>query len=400
MTGLVDGARPARDEVILSLERLNQIETINPMERVAVVQAGVTLQAAQEAAQDRSLLLAADWGARGSATIGGAIATNGGGLNVIRYGMMRDQVLGLEVVLSDGTVLPMMNRLVKNNTGYDLKQLFIGSEGTLGVITRAVLRLRAATRTENTALIATNGMTEAVQLFSMMDEQLGGNLTAFEALWPSFYELMVSQSGGQPPLPIGSSLYVLIESRGTHPDHDASQFESALAHAAEKGLVTDAVICASQSQRNALWAIREDIPQLAAALKPMIVFDVSLPITSMETYLDRLWPRVGAKFPNSRGVVFGHVGDCNLHLCWHVGSDDEATRVALSTLVYEELGPLGGSISAEHGIGREKRAYLGLSRTAEEIDWMYHVKELFDPLCILNADRVIPSIHKRKSRLS
>lgn len=389
MTGLVDGATPSNREVVLSLERLNRIDEIDTTDRVAVVQAGVTLQALQLAAADHGLLFAADWAARGTATVGGAVATNGGGLNVIRYGMMREQVLGLEVVLSDGTVLSSMNRMLKNNTGYDLKQLFIGSEGTLGIVTRAVIRLRPEMRSENTALVATRGMADTATLLTRIDADLGGHLTAFEVLWPSFYELMLEASHRQPILKTGLPLYVLIEARGPDLEGDAVRFHEALERSVEQSLVIDAAICTSKGQRDALWAIREDIPLLSATLRPMIVYDVSLPIASMETYLERLWPRIQKRFPGGRGVAFGHVGDCNLHLCWGVGADDQSTRADLSSLVYEELVPLGGSVSAEHGIGLEKKEYLPLSRSATEIEWMRKIKRLFDPSGILNAGRVI-----------
>jgi FAD/FMN-containing dehydrogenase len=199
---------------------------------------------------------------------------------------------------------------------------------------------------------------------------------------------MLSASQRAPILPLGSPQYVLIEARGADLEGDSRRFESALERAIEQDLVVDAAICSSKSQRDALWALREDIPLLAATLKPMIVFDVSLPIASMETYLNRLWPRILKRFPQGRGVAFGHVGDCNVHLCWGVGADDPTTRADLSTLIYEELVPLGGSISAEHGIGHEKKGYLGLSRSQTEIEWMRKLKGLFDPAGILNAGRV------------
>src|SRR5437660_7068921 len=305
MTGLVDGAHPDAGELALSLERMNRIESVDVTERTAVVQAGVTLQATQEAAAEQDLLFAADWAARGSATIGGAIATNGGGLNVIRYGMLREQVLGLEVVLSDGTTLSSMNRMLKNNTGYDLKQLFIGSEGTLGIITRAVLRLRPRSRSESTALLAARNMADVSRLLSLVDAELGGNLTAFEVMWRSFYELIVSTGKYPWILPAGLPLYVLVEARGADPDSDERRFQATLERAAAAELIIDAVVCTSLSQRDAVWAVREDIAGIATLLRPMIVYDVSLPIGAMETYLERVMQSTGDRFPGSRGVAFG-----------------------------------------------------------------------------------------------
>jgi FAD/FMN-containing dehydrogenase len=396
MTGLVDGALAQPDELALSLERLNRIEEIDTTERIAVLEAGVTIQRAQESAAERGLLFAADWAARGTATVGGGVATNGGGLNVIRYGMMREQVLGLEVVLADGTVLSSMNRMLKNNTGYDLKQLFIGSEGTLGIVTRAVIRLRPKPSTENTALLASPGMREVSKLLALMDTQLSGDLSAFEVMWPSFYELMTTASSRQPPLPLGAPLYVLAESRGAAPGSDESRFQAVLERASELGLITDAVIAASKSQRDALWAIREDIPGLSQHLRPMIVYDVSLPIQSMEAYLKRVMTAVEERFPAGRGAAFGHIGDCNLHLCFGLGNDDERHRSDLSALVYDALVSFGGSISAEHGIGFEKVEYLDRSRSPVEIGYMRGIKQLFDPSGILNAGRVIPAARDQR----
>ncbi len=388
MTGLVDGARAQPGELSLSLERLNHVETIDVTERTAVVEAGVTIQSVQEAASDHGLLFAADWAARGTATVGGGIATNGGGLNVIRYGMMREQVLGLEVVLADGRVLSSMNRMLKNNTGYDLKQLFIGSEGTLGVVTRAVLRLRPLPTTVNTALLASPGMAEVAKLLGALDAQLGGSLSAFEVMWPDFYALMTLGSGRRPPIPPGAPLYVLAESHGTASEFDEARFQSTLEHATDLGLITDAVVCGSQAQRSSVWAIREDIPGLANLLRPMIIYDVSLPIQGMESYLHRVMLGLKQNFPQGRGVAFGHIGDCNLHLCFGVGSDDPEARAVLSRLVYDELVPFGGSISAEHGIGAEKLNYLDRSRSPVEIQYMREIKRLFDPRGVLNFGRV------------
>lgn len=390
MTGLVEGATAQGDELAVSLERMNRIESLDILGRTLTVQAGATLQAVQSAALEHDLLFAPDWGARGSATIGGGISTNGGGSNVLRYGMMREQVLGLEVVLADGTVLSSMNRLLKNNTGYDLKQLFIGSEGTLGIVARAVLRLRSAPLTEHTALLALRDVAAVARLLQVLDSRLGGTLTAFEAMWRSHYELAVESGGHRWVLPAGYPFYVLVESRGGNEAADGAAFESALGQCLEEELLLDSMICGSKTERNALWAIRDDIPALSRALAPMTVFDVSLPIADMDAYVAAVFAGTRCDLPTARGVVFGHLGDGNLHFCWHVDADQKSR---LCEIIYGELSPYGGSISAEHGIGLEKLHYLHHSKSQTEIRWMREIKRLFDPKNLLNRHRVLGELN-------
>jgi len=389
MTGLVEGATADPEELAISLERMNRIEAIDEPGRTMTVQAGVTLQTVQETARDLDLLFAADWGARGSATIGGGIATNGGGTNVLRYGMMREQVPGLEVVLSDGTVLSSMNRMLKNNTGYDLKQLFIGSEGTLGIITRAVLRLRPLPRSEDTALLALADLDRVVRLLALLDSRLGGTLTALEVMWRSHYELVVRTGDQRGALPEVYPFYVLVEARGSDASTDRERFECVLAEAQEADLLLDSMMCNSKADRQRLWAIRDDIPALSRALNPMVVYDVSLPIGDMDAYVAEITRTIRAKLPNALGVIFGHLGDGDLHLCWRVGSDSPKDRHTLSSIIYDALIPYGGSISAEHGIGREKLGFLERSRTSVEVLWMQKLKALFDPSGLLNRGRVV-----------
>src|SRR6185295_9485329 len=225
-TGLVEGAN-AEGAIALSLERMNAIEEIDAAGSIMVVQAGCVLQTACEAADAAGLFLPLDLGARGSATIGGNISTNAGGNRVLRYGMMREMVLGLEAVLADGTVVTSMNRLIKNNTGYDLKQLFIGSEGTLGVVTRAVLRLRPRPSSQNTAFVAVESFEALPKLLRFLEAELAGTLSAFEVMWPEFYDFVTTEPAkGRKPLPAGSAYYALVEMLGAHPESDAERFEA------------------------------------------------------------------------------------------------------------------------------------------------------------------------------
>jgi len=389
LTGLVGGARAFTDDFVLSLERMNGIEAVDTVNRTVTVGAGAVLQKVHEAAEDAGLLFPLDFGARGSATIGGNIATNAGGNSVIRYGMTREQILGVEAVLADGTVISSLKGVIKNNTGYDLKQLFIGSEGTLGVVTRSVLRLRPLPRSRNTALVAIADFDRLGRFLHNMDSALGGTLSAFEVMWNDFYKLIVGYTDhhGQPLQP-SHGFYVLLESTGGHEEADNARFEAALEEAFDEELIVDAVIAQSRQQREDLWAIRDDIEGLGKALFPPITFDVSLGIPQMDDYVEEVRNQLTERWPDSRMVVFGHLGDGNIHLVLTVGSLEENEVRAVEAIVYEALGRRQGIISAEHGIGLDKRAYLKHSRSTEEIALMKTLKQALDPKGILNPGKI------------
>lgn len=391
MTGIVHGGVASPDEIVVSLELMNQIEEIDPVGSTVLAQAGVTLQRVQEAAQEIDMQFPLDLGARGSCTIGGNIATNAGGIRVIRYGMMRQQVLGLEAVLSDGTVVSSLNKMLKNNAGYDLKQLFIGSEGTLGIVTRAVLRLQPDMPSEQTALVAVPSFDALTQLLNLVSRELANSLSAFEALWNNHYKLMTTESGKHAPvLADNSPFYAIIETLGLDEAEDAERFSQVLQKALEVDLITDAALASSQAQRQAIWAIREDIEVLVNELKPMFSYDVSLPIPSMQAYVDILEENLETQWPQSgKMVVFGHLGDGNLHIMITVRDDSPDSRRQVEQLVYSSLKAFGGSISAEHGIGLEKKDYLSVSRTSEEIALMKRLKTALDPKGLLNPGKVI-----------
>ncbi|UTA79701.1 FAD-binding oxidoreductase [Halomonas sp. XH26] len=391
MTGIVHGGMASPDEIVVSLELMNQIEEIDPVGSTILSQAGVTLQRVQEAAQEIDMQFPLDLGARGSCTIGGNIATNAGGIRVIRYGMMRQQVLGLEAVLSDGTVVSSLNKMLKNNAGYDLKQLFIGSEGTLGIVTRAVLRLQPDMPSEQTALVAVPSFDALTQLLNLVSRELANSLSAFEALWNNHYKLMTTESGKHAPvLADNSPFYAIIETLGLDEAEDAERFSQVLQKALEVDLITDAALASSQAQRQAIWAIREDIEVLVNELKPMFSYDVSLPIPSMQAYVDILEENLETQWPQSgKMVVFGHLGDGNLHIMITVRDDSPDSRRQVEQLVYSSLKAFGGSISAEHGIGLEKKDYLSVSRTSEEIALMKRLKTALDPKGLLNPGKVI-----------
>lgn len=389
LTGLVEGGITGPGELALSLERMTEIESVDIANRTMTVQAGAPLEKVQQAAAEAGLLYPVDLGARGSATIGGTISTNAGGVRVIRYGMTRDNVLGLEAVLADGTVVSSMNRVLKNNTGYDLKQLFIGSEGTLGVVTRAVLRLRSQPASQNTALLAVDEFSQVPRLLARLDEELAGTLGAFEVMWNEFYRLVTTPPAkSSAPLSQDHPLYVLVDALGGDPDRDSERFQEVLAACLERGEATDAVIAQSQRESRALWAIREDVEQLWR-FAPFFNFDVSVALHHMEPYVAGLRKALTTRWPEHRRFVFGHAGDGNLHIAIYTGN--EADRPAVERCVYEPLGTIGGAISAEHGIGLEKRAHLKLSRSLEEIGLMRSLKRALDPGAILNPGKIFTS---------
>lgn len=386
-TGLAGGAQ-ADGAIALSLERMNAIEEIDTASATMTVQAGCILQVACEAAEAEGLLLPLDLGARGSATIGGNVSTNAGGNRVVRYGMMRDMVLGLEAVLADGTVVSSMNRLMKNNTGYDLKQLFIGSEGTLGVVTRAVLRLRSAPTSQNTAFVATETFEQIPRLLRALDRGLGGGLSAFEVMWPAFYDLVTTEPAkGTPPLARGYPYYVLVEALGGDEAADAERFERILGQALEDGLIADAVIAKSGAERARMWALRDDVGQVNRN-GPAVTFDVSLRIADMPAYVAEVDATLRRRWPKVDNYVFGHLGDGNLHLLVWTGEKGPENKKAVEEIVYGPLQAIGGSVSAEHGIGLHKKAYLGLSRNAGEIALMKALKQSLDPTGILNPGKI------------
>ena len=388
-TGLVQGGY-ADGHVALSLERMAAIEEVDVVGGTISVEAGCILQTAAQAAEAQGLLLPIDLGARGSATIGGVLSTNAGGNRVIRYGMAREMVLGLEAVLADGTVISSMNHLIKNNAGYDLKQLFIGSEGTLGVITRAVIRLRPLPTSQDTAFAGVAQFADLPRLLRHMERGLAGSLSAFEVMWREYYDLVTSPPAlGRPPLAGRHPFYVLIEAQGADQAADSARFEAVLMDALEQGLIADAALAKSQSERNAMWELRDDISQTARHW-PIFTFDVSLKIADMEAYVAEVRAALMAGWPDKATLtVFGHLGDGNLHLVVGVGSRAKETKTAVEAIVYGAVRARGGSISAEHGVGLEKRAYLGWSRTPPEVALMRTLKAALDPRNILNPGKVL-----------
>ena len=388
LTGLVDATQSNQQELALSLERMNTIEEIDVQSRTMTVQAGVPLQTVQEKADEAGMLFPLDLGARGTATIGGNVSTNAGGNRVIRYGMMRDQVLGLEVVLADGTIISSMNKILKNNTGYDLKQLFIGSEGTLGVVTRLVLRMRPLPVSQEMALLAIDDFTRVTEFLNHIDSALGGTLSAYEVLWQDYYQLVTQPPAeGRAPLPDNYQYYVLLEALGGSITADQERFVTALTEALEQELIADAVIAQNQGERDALWAIRDDVGQVAQNA-PIFAFDISVSLNHMESYVEELKASLTERWPDHSCMIFGHLGDGNLHIIVGNGDSSIEAKKAIDETVYAGLPARGGSVSAEHGIGLQKREYLSWSRNSDEINLMKMLKQSLDPKDILNPGKI------------
>jgi len=388
-TGLVGGQIPFDGEVVLSLARMNRLRRLDAAAHTITVEAGMILATVQKTADDASLLFPLSLAAEGSATIGGNLSTNAGGVAVLRYGMARDLVLGLEVVLADGRVLDLLRTLRKDNTGYDLKQLFIGAEGTLGVITAAALKLFAKPAVRTTALVAVASPAMAVALLGRMQEATGGLVSAFEIMPRIGIELVLAHiPGTRDPLSRPSPWYVLIEATSAARFDMNAAFEGALADA------DDAVIAASEAQRAALWALRETMSEAQKREGASIKHDVSVPVSAIPDFLAQATAAVLGVLPGARAVSFGHIGDGNIHFNFSAPRDGDAEAFLarweeVQRTVHDIVDGFGGSISAEHGIGVQKRDQLPRYKSEAELDVMRMLKRTLDPRNILNPGKVI-----------
>lgn len=387
LTGLVQGCQTTPDDIALSLEKMNAIEELDSTAHTMTVQAGVTMQQAQDAADEEGLFFPVDIGARGDCMLGGNVATNAGGTKVIRYGMMRDSVLGLEAVLANGTLISSMNRYIKNNSGFDLKHLFIGTEGVLGIITRIVFRLGVKPKSHNVALLACKSFEDVVVVLNKSKASLGSTLCGFEVMWGSFYRKAVKPMGPlDSPLSIDYPLYAIVESMGTSVDSDDRDFELAMSGMFDCDLALDGVIAKSDNERRSIWDIRGQVEWLVAEA---CNFDVSLRSADVGEYVETVTKKIIADVPDAYVAGFGHLGDNNIHISVLAEGCKTTCAQVIEKHVYESLIPYAGAISAEHGIGLEKKPYLSISRTPEEIGLMISLKKMMDPNNILNPGKVI-----------
>ncbi len=399
-TGLVGGTMTTGG-VMISLERMNRIRAVKRDARLVVAEAGVILSRLHEAAEAEGLYFPLWFGARGSAMLGGVLSTNAGGSNVLRYGSTRALCLGLEVVLADGRVLDLMGELHKDNSGYDLKQMFIGAEGTLGIITAAVMKLVPAPKAHATATLATRSLADALVLLNRMQEATGGRVEAFEFMPRTYSErLRVARPDLGLPFDHIPEVTVLIEAATTVPTEatpdDSGEvplvglLETVLAGMMEEGLVTDAVLARSDQQRRAMWARREAAAEICVGLTPVVDTDVCLPLDRVEGFLTEALQRLDALDPGFRSLTVAHLGDGNLHFTVFPTRDDPGLKDRVMELVEDVVAELGGSFSAEHGVGLSKLNAMARRKNPVALDVMRAVKAALDPDNRMNPGKVIP----------
>jgi len=397
-TGLCGGATPGDDprNVVLSLDRMNAIKSIDPLANTMVVEAGCILGDLQRAAEAHGRQFPLSLAAEDSCQIGGNLATNAGGINVLRYGMTRDLVLGLEVVLPTGEIWDGLRTLRKDNTGYDLKQLFLGSEGTLGIITGAALRLFPAVKTRAVALAAVETPRQALDLFSLLSERCSQRIEAFEYFSGACVDLVLQASPTlRAPFADSHPGYVLIELGDSGDEHAlAALLEDSLGEAIEREYCVDVVVAGSLGQAKSLWQLREDISEAQRLDGPHLKHDVSLPIEKIPDFMTTAGDRLAHTFPDLRLYVFGHFGDGNLH--FNVSRPSGAAPDyfqscgdTITELILDEVARANGSFSAEHGIGQLKRKYLRQYKTPLEIHLMETIKHALDPKGIMNPGKML-----------
>lgn len=383
-TGLAGGARIRDGEVVLSTERMRGLVEIDDTAGLMRVGAGTSLEEAQNAAAEAGWMLAADLGARGSATIGGMIATNAGGPLAVRYGTFRNQVLGLEAVLADGTIVDRMSGLWKDNTGYNLLQMIMGSEGTLAVITAAVLRLHSPARLQTTALCSCASVKAALDILPRLKRRFGPLLQACEFMMTPLLEMSAAHRGVNFPFTASAACYLLIEVASSLEFDLETVLTEMLAEALEEGLMVDAVLSQSEKDRQDFWRLREGCNEaLDRNCAPLVSLDLSLPIATIPDFLTQAASLVGT---DGSAHAFGHLGDGNIH---YIVSGPQ--RLELVEPLFRLTAAFGGVISAEHGLGMDKAEYLEICRSAEEIEVMRRIKVALDPRGILNPDRIFLS---------
>lgn len=399
-TGLAGGAR-AEGAIMLSLERMNAIREIRSEARIAIVEAGVVLATLRAAAEEHGLIFPLTFGAQGSAMIGGNLATNAGGSNVLRYGNTRDLVLGVEVVLPTGEVMDLMSELHKDNSGYNLKHLMIGAEGTLGIITAAVLKLVPKPRAYATAMVAVPALDQALSLLNRLQEATGGSVEAFEYMPRAYIEQHLAIiEGAREPFEAPHEVNILIEvgataRRDATPGSDGqppivTYFETVLSELYETGEVIDAVVAQNETQRREMWARREAAAEVSLSHQPIQNNDIAVPLDKVDTFLSRANVMLQQVDPGAKPMVVSHLGDGNVHYAIWPKSQDPARMDLIMEAVEEIVLDLNGSFSAEHGIGTSKLPSMTRRKNAQAIATMRAIKSALDPKNILNPGKVLP----------
>jgi len=389
LTGLVQATSTEADNLIISFERMNEITRLDPLQGVLVAGTGVTLADAHAAASEVGMTLGVDIPSRGSCTLGGIISTNAGGIRVIRYGMTRENVLGLTAVLPDGTIIDAANTLMKNNAGYDLKHLFIGSEGTLGMVTSAVFKLYPLPVREHTALVATDSFDSLLELLKRCRQEIGSSLLSFEGLWKDFYWGKTKAAGIRAPIDDPYPLYAIVEAGVWRSGDNVNPLEETLSAALEDGLIADAVLASSEAERREIWDVREDGEPLSKYGKHIQSFDVGFELSDIDAFVTELLKEMSTHWPDKPVFVFGHVGDGNLHVCLANNDEEHQRRHEFEDVLYQVTARFPNStVSAEHGIGLEKKDYLQHSRSAEQLALMARVRGALDPASMFNPGKI------------
>ncbi|KAK5107926.1 hypothetical protein LTR62_000531 [Meristemomyces frigidus] len=397
-TGLVGGSVPVFDEIVLSLSKMNNVRSFDDVSGVLVADAGVILQQADEHVANHNHIFPLDLGAKGSCQIGANVATNAGGLRLLRYGSMHGNILGLEVVLPDGTIVDDLGTLRKNNTGYDLKQLFIGAEGTIGIITAISILCPQRSNAVNVAYFGLESYQKVQDAFKEAKKQLGEILSAFELMDHQSQDLYRQASGAKLPLEGDHPFYCLIETSGSNTEHDKEKLDSFLEHVLGEEIVSDGVVSENETQLQSLWACREGISEAGQHWGGVYKYDLSIPLTKLYELVEEcrelfqnngLMHAEDEKFPVKEVVGYGHMGDSNLHLNVAVRRYDKEVEKVLEPWVYEWVAKRKGSISAEHGLGIAKKDYIGYSRSETMVRLMKDIKKLYDPNGIMNPYKYI-----------
>ncbi|KAH6687350.1 D-lactate dehydrogenase [Plectosphaerella plurivora] len=396
-TGLVGGSVPVFDEIIISLNRMNEIRSFDEVSGTLVVDAGVILEVADQFLASKGYIFPLDLGAKGSCHVGGNVATNAGGLRLLRYGSLHGNVLGLEAVLPDGTIVEDLCELRKNNTGYDLKQLFIGAEGTIGIITKVSIICPQRSSAVNVAFLGLESYEKAQLAFRAAKGQLSEILSAFELMDAGSQELVHRVRGNKKPLDDDHPFYCLIETSGSNGDHDYEKLEKFLEDVMSNEIVSDGVLAQDETQAKALWGWREGIPECLGHWGGTYKYDVSIPLKELYQLVEDTDAKIKAaglsgetdEFPVIGTVGYGHMGDSNLHLNIAVRRYDPRVEKILEPFVYEWIQKRNGSISAEHGLGVAKKKYIGYSRSDSMIGLMKGIKNLYDPNGIMNPYKYI-----------
>ncbi|GMM34434.1 D-lactate dehydrogenase [Saccharomycopsis crataegensis] len=396
-TGLVGGSVPVFDEIVLSLSSLNKIRSFDEVSGILKADAGLILENADNFLAEKGYIFPLDLGAKGSCHVGGTIATNAGGLRLLRYGSLHGSVLGLETVLVDGTIVDSLHSLRKDNTGYDMKQVFIGSEGTLGVITGFSILCPPRPKAKNVAFLGLESYEAVQKTFIEAKGQLGEILSAFEFMDNKSQELVKTYNKLDHPLEEPYPFYVLIESSGSNKDHDDEKLEQFLEDVMEKEIVSDGIVAQDETQLANLWSWRELIPEASQHKGGVYKYDVSLPLKDLYDLIPAVEEKLKAanlvgetdEFPVIASVGYGHIGDGNVHLNVAVRRYTKEIEKAIEPFVYEWVQQHHGSVSAEHGLGFQKKNYIGYTKSENEIKLIKQLKNLYDPNGILNPYKYI-----------